>query len=120
MDYITPLKEKIIAVPNIRINDKLKHFFSVFLLQSIIFLIWTPFALAVPAFLFVQSFDAASFMKGLVLFITGALLLSTWSFVSGLFMYAVTEPKTKPRYIALLWGIVLIGTFITWIVFFNK
>ncbi|KAA0548555.1 hypothetical protein FZW96_08270 [Bacillus sp. BGMRC 2118] len=120
MDYITPLKEKVIALPNIRINDKLKHFFSSFLLQSIIFLLWTPFALAIPAFLFVQSFDASSFMKGLFLFLTGILVFSTWSFISGLFMYAVTEPKTKPRYVSFLWILVLLGTFITWIVFFTK
>jgi hypothetical protein len=117
MEIIRPLKERIISIPNIEIGNETTHFFSVFLIQSIFFLLFAPVAISVPAFLLLHSFTVSSTFIAISIFSLGIIVLVTWMFVSILFFYSVTEPKTWPRYVALSWFIILVGTFITWILF---
>jgi hypothetical protein len=119
MEIIKPLKERIISIPNIEIGNEIKHFFSVFLIQSIVFLLFTPIAISVPAYLLLHSFSISSTFMAFGIFTVGTIVFITWLFVSILFFYSVTDPKTWPRYVALSWLAILIGTFITWIFFFN-
>jgi hypothetical protein len=120
VEILTPLKEKLISIPNFTMNNDIKHFFSAFFIQSILFLVSTPFALSVPAFLFLHSFSIEASFAAIMVFSLALIVFLSWLFVSVLFIYSVTDPKTLPRYVALSWIILSLGTFITWVVFFQK
>ncbi|WP_456277481.1 hypothetical protein [Bacillus sp. AK128] len=119
MEIIKPIKETIISIPNLEIRNDIKQFFTFFLIQSIVFLLLTPIALAVPAYLFLHSASAAGW-AAFFLFILASVVFLTWLFISILFFYSVTDPKTWPRYIAFAWLVILIGTFMTWIIFLDS
>ncbi|MBM7662501.1 hypothetical protein JOC85_003308 [Bacillus mesophilus] len=119
MELIKPVKEGIIAIPNIQIGNDIKQFFSFFLIQSILFILVTPIALSVPAYLFIHSAWATGW-TAFFLFLLASIVFLTWLFISILFFYSVTEPKTWPRYVGLGWLVILIGTFTTWIIFLDS
>jgi hypothetical protein len=119
MEIIKPLREKIISIPNIEIANDIKQFFSYFLIQSILFILITPVALSVPAYLYLHSASTSGW-AAFFIFILASIVFVTWLFVSILFFYSVTEPKTWPRYVAFGWLAILIGTFTTWIYFLES
>jgi hypothetical protein len=119
MNIIKPLIAKITFIPTIEMNDDLKYYFSVFFAQTILFLFVTPIVLSVPAFLLFYSFSVPSLFISITIFLIGVIILLTWLFVSIFFFFSVTEPNSWPRYVALSWLVLLMGTLTTWILFFK-
>ncbi|WP_246944366.1 hypothetical protein [Bacillus pinisoli] len=119
MKPLLPIKDKIIAIPNIEVGKDIKQFFAFFLVQSIVFILATPFALSVPAYLFIHSAWSSGW-TAFFIFMLASIIFLTWVFISVLFFYSMTEPKTWPRYVAFFWLAILIGTFSSWIVFLDS
>lgn len=118
MEIIKPFKEKVILLPHIKVDHRIKQFFSTFLIESILFLILMPFALSVPAFLLLHSFEVKTTLIAVILFLIGLFVLFFWLTISILFFYSVTTPRTWQRWITLFWLSISIGILTAWMVFF--
>lgn len=119
MKYIESFTNKIVSLPTITINQRFKQFFSIFLSQSIFFLLLTPLALSVPAYLFSQSFSSGFSLLGVGILLLVVIVLFTWLFISLLFLLSVTDPHTRSRWAVISWLGLLLVVFFAWAIFFK-